>query len=476
MQLENKIGRKPGILKQWMGWANSLFGRTRGVIMGLWSREVMVDINAEKAITEGFNGNTAVYSIIMKDVNKFASIPRYLLDAKEFDKKNKGVFKLKAYSDTVKISNSLSKLLEHPNPNQGQAAFMKQVRGYYKTCGEAFIELNRGDVNGLSDQQIETKEIFEMYALPSNKVKLLPDPEDVWGIVGYKLNMGGTERFIHKKNIIHWKDVNLSWDAVTREHLRGMTALKPGEETLTANQDGERATVRMQQNDGAKGAVYGKEKVNLNAVQESQLRGAIDGKVNNADVKGSVASIFGVGELGYINFGGTSVDMQLLQAKDQSWKYLCALLDVPYLLFDPNATFANLESAKKNWLNDSIIPASKEFDDELNRVLLRAFNVEGIAIIVSDYTELPELQADMKLLTEWMNQSDEITPNERRKAKGYEERVEPEFDEPWMKTGSQPLSRILDDGGFSDLLSNIGVKPTNGKLNGQEKKPEAIKN
>lgn len=484
MQLKIERKRKPGVLKAFMGWAANFFHRGRTWITGLWSREVMVDITAERAITDGFMGNTAVYSIIMKDVNKFASIPRYLLDVEALQKaRTKHRLKLKikgykAYGEDVVIKNDLSKLLERPNPHQGQASFFKHVRGYYKTCGEAFIELNRGEVEATAeDKAVEIMPVLEMYALPSHLVKIVPDPENVWGAAGYLLRTGGVDRFIHRKNVIHWKDVNLAWDAVTREHLRGMPALKPGEETLTANQDGERATVRMTQNDGAKGAIYGKEAMELSDTQHSDLKAVIDNKVNDVGRKGSVASIFGVGELGYIDFGGTSQDMQLLQAKDQSWKYLCALLDVPYLLFDPSATYANLQEAKKNWINDSIIPASKELDDELNRILLRAFTLEGQAIIACDYTELPELQADMKMLSEWLNLSEEITPNEKREAKGYELRDEEEFDEPWMKDGHKPLSRILEeaDDGFQNLLTDIGAtKPTNGKL--PEKKVEVVKN
>lgn len=479
MILEQKVGKKPGILKQVYNWFtnSSLFRGAKTLWIGAHTKEVIIDIKADTAISEGFCGNTAVYSIVMKDANKFASIPRYLLDVKALDKavhrklkiKEKATtyYTTKAYSEEVIINNKLSKILERPNKHQGQAAFFKQVRAYYKICGEAVIELNRGEVDrNMTDQQVEVMEIIEMYVLPPNKIKLIPDPEDVWGVLGYHLQMGGLDRFIHRKNIIYWKDVNLKWDSVTREHLRGMPCLVPGEETLQANQDGERSTVRMMQNDGSKGAVYGKslEAGSMNAQQESQIRAVIDGKVNNNNVKGSVASIFGIGELGYINFGGTSVDMQLLQAKDQSWKYLCALFDVPFLLFDPEATFANLREAKKNWINDSIIPASKELDDELNRVLLRAFKLEGKAIIACDYTELPELQEDMKLLSEWLNTSDEITPNEKRIAKGYEARTEKEFDEPWI--GGKPMSMILseNDDGFGDLMRGIQEEKVNGKI------------
>jgi HK97 family phage portal protein len=448
-------------LKEISNWFTSLFVRTKNFFtFRIGNREVVPDIDATTAIEQGFNGNSAVYTIVTDDCEKFASIPRYVYNAKDFQKHLKDSGKREVQN------NELSKLLERPNSMQGQAAFFKLVRAYYKITGEAFIWLNRGDVDDMNDNAKDTSKVLEMYVLPTNHVDVVPDPDNLWGVLGYILRVGAEKVPIRKNDCIHWKTTNLMFDSFTRSHLRGMPPLKAGAKSLQGNIDSSLASVRMFQNDGAKGALFNETFNDLSPEQKSQVENVINRKVNAHDVKGAVASL--LGKWGYLNFGGTSVDMQLLEARNMSWRELCALLGVPYEFYNTETTYANKEQAQNGWVSNKIIPASKELDDELNRVLPRAFMLEGKALIACDYTELPELQEDMKMLSEWLNISDEITPNEKRIAKGFEPRPEPEYDEPWHD--GRPLSKILseDDDGFQELMTEIQAqKPTNGALNGK---------
>lgn len=459
-------------------WFNSLFSRAKYWWWNIGTREVLPDINAESAITEGYNANAAVYSIIETDAEKFASIPRYVVDPKSIAEKGKKLpMKFKAYAKGERLENDLTRLLNRPNPYQGQAAFLKTVRAYYKTCGEGFMWLNRGDVDGLTDTQIALLPVLEMYPLPSYRMKVVPDPDNMWGNIGFILQAGTGDIPFKKYEIIHWKSTNLTFDLSTREHLRGMSPLKPGAATLQQNNDATRSSIRMYQNDGAKGAMFNKTLDKMTPTQESQVRSVIDRKINNNDVKGAVAAL--QGEWGYIDLGKTSVDLDLLNGKQMSWKELCFLFRVPYELFDSSTTYANKEQAQKGWVTNSIIPASKELDDELNRVLLRAFALEGRAIIQCDYSELPEMQEDLGKLAEWLMKTWPIFPNEVREVLGYEKSTDPLMDEPWIPQSLTPLSQLQGDG-FDQMLNELGVagandyekpKPepakTNGQLNGK---------
>lgn len=474
-QSERSI-KKESTFQRTLTWFTSLFSRTRWWrVWNVGTREVLPDINAEKAVTDGYNANAAVYSIIKTDAEKFASIPRYLVDAKKMEEKRKKVplqFKSLVKADPIRsesVQQTLDKLLNRPNPYQGQAAFFKTVRSYFKDCGEGFIWLNRGEISGLTDAQIALRPVLEMYPLPSYRMKVVPDEDSLWGVSGYLLSAGGLDIPFKKGEIIHWKDTNLLFDTSTKEHLRGMTPLKPGAATLQQNNDATRSSIRMYQNDGAKGAMFNKDLSKATPTQESQIRSVIDRKINNNDVKGAVAAL--QGEWGYIDLGKTSVDLDLLGGKQMSWKELCFLFQVPYELFDSATTYANKEQAQKGWVTNSIIPASKELDDELNRVLLRAFALEGKYIIQCDYSELPELQDDMKSLTEWLKEAYWITPNERRDLMGYEKSDEPLMDEFWVPNGLTPISQFGD--GFDDMLNELGVagandyeKPKPAKTNG----------
>lgn len=471
MQTEIRI-KQSSRLAQLSSWFTSLFNRAKFWMLNIGTREVLPDINATNAILEGYNANAAVYSIVDTDAEKFASIPRYVVDAKSLEEKQKKLpLRFKAYSQGTKIDNDLTKLLNRPNPYQGQAAFMKTVRSYYKVCSEAFIWLNRGDVQGLTEDQIALLPVLEMYPLPSYRMKVIPDPENMWGNIGFILQAGSEDIPFHKGEIIHWKGTNLIFDLTSREHLRGMPALRPGAATLQQNNDATRSSIRMYQNDGAKGALYNKTMNKMTPTQESDIRDVINRKINNNDVKGAVAALNG--EWGYVDLGKTSVDLDLLEGKRLSWKELCFLFGVPYEIFETGTTYANKEQAQKGWVTNRIMPASKELDDELNRVLLRAFKLEGRAIIQCDYMALPEMQEDLAKLSEWLMKTWPIYPNEVREALGYEKSPDLLMDQPWVPQNVTPLEQLQGDG-FDAMLNELGVqgandyeKPVPAKTNGQ---------
>lgn len=466
-QQERIITQSNSILTRAAQWFSSLFSRARWTrMLNIGSREVLPDINAERAITDGYNSNAAVYTIIDIDAEKFASIPRYVVDAKSIEEKQKKVpLKFKAlingnrvYVKEDSMKPDLAKLLTRPNEYQGQAAFLKTVRSYYKACGEGFIWLNRGDTEGKTDAQIATMPVLEMYPLPSYRMKAIPDPENMWGVLGWILQAGSEDIPFKKYEIIHWKGTNLTFDLTSREHLRGMPALKPGAATLQQNNDATHSSIRMYQNDGVRAAIFNKTLDKATPTQETQIRNVIDRKLNNNDVKGAVAAL--QGEWGVIDLSKSAVDMDLLNGKKMSMMELCFLFRVPYTFFDPNTAWANSEWQQKNWVSNSIMSGSKELDDELNRVLLRAFNVEGKLLIQCDFTELPEMQEDMAKLTTWLKDAYWITPNQKLELQGYEKDPNPLMDEQWMPNNLTPISQAEGDG-FDQMLNELGVAGAN---------------
>lgn len=421
-----------------LDWLRGIVGRKVNQVWSanIGSPEVYSPIDTEKAISEGYNGNTAVYSIIQKDAQKFASIPTYLY-------KNNG-------EDAEEVKdNDLWKLISRPNEYQGQDAFRALLRTYYKLTGEAFVWLNRGDLGDLTGKDRLKRPVLEMYVLPSDHVLLIPDPSNLWGVLGYILNVNGTRVNIPKEDIIHWKQPSLSFNPSTREHLRGRSPLSSGYKTLQQNNDATAAAVRMYQNDGAKGILYSATPSDYTPEQKATLDGVINRKINNYDVKGAVARL--AGEWGYLDLGRSNTDLGLLEGKDTSMKELCFLFDVPYTLFDPNTAFANSEWQQKNWLLNSIIPGCRQFDDECNRVLLPAFGLRDSYYIASDWSDLPELQDDYSKMIKSLGEAWWMTPNEKRGWMGEEPLPLAEFDEPMIPTGLQPLSMV---GESMDSIAN----------------------
>lgn len=450
--------------------ARGIFGGGRvptGIKTNIWgvgAQEIYAPIEQDTAITKGFDANTAVYSITKKYAKKAASIERYLENKK----------------DETEIENHpLMVLLQRPNPKQSHYAFFKSVYAFYKVCGEAFIWLNRGDVTQMvtlegelvdrTRDQYLAQPIIEMHVIPSNEIVLVPDPEDPFQVAYYHLRNRPSIRF-NGADIIHWMDLNLDWDEFSRPQMRGMTPLKPGFKTLTADNSFIDSMVRMAQNDGAKGAIVNKTLGKMTPKQETQVRDVIDTKVNNKEIKNAIAAL--EGDWTYLDFGLTSVDMQTLEARDFIYKEMCFLLDVPYGFFDSHTPYAEKQLAARDWVTNSIKPDCQELDGELQRSLFPAFGLtDQTAKLCSNFDDLPEMQEDKKTQVEWLMQAP-LSPNEVREELGFEKRPEPEMDEVYMKSGQVPITdpivndpnQILDDVNAMENAgkSNAGANSANG--------------
>jgi len=432
--------------------------------------EVYATLDSRTAIDKGFADNTAVYSIVMKDADKFGSIPRYVYDAKKREEK---AHRLRAFNmehkaaltDYYTGAPALTELLNRPNPYEGSDLFLTKFRCYWKCCGESMIWLNRGDLEpyrredgSFDDMAIDRLPVLEMYVLPVDHITVVPDPTNLWGVLGYILEVG--ERVpIRKNDVIHIRMPNLKFDAASRTHLRGMSPLEPGSKTLEENNSVSKASMRQAQSTGAKGIMTNELTISQTPEQQTQVKAVFDSKVNNNDVAGSVAAL--QGKWTYHDIGKTSVEMELMAAKEMTWKELCFLFKVPYEFFDSHTPFAEKQLTLFGWLTNDMIPACKQLDAELNRVLLKAFKLDGIAIICTDASDLPEMISAMidaatKMLALWC-----ISPNDVRVFLGYEPYPDPRFDEPWTVTGRTPLSDVLDpeaQAALDNAASGFGSK------------------
>lgn len=441
------------------------FSRQRTALIGkVWTfgnTEVYPKIDSTTAIARGFNGNAAVYSIVKKDAKKFGSVARYV-EAASKEQKSKKLFR--EFKEVEALPGALTDLLNRPNPSQGQDAFFTLVRAFYKVCGESFIWLNRGDTDALIDDTLVElddaaqmkKPVLEMYVLPPNKVIVVPDPENVFAAYGYILE-SNVRIPIRKTDIIHWKDINLTFDIVSRDHLRGMSALMPGGKTLEANNSATDATVRMNQNGGARKLIANKSLAQMTPQQQSQLDKVLDEKVNNADIKGAVTAM--QGDWSGIDLGLTSVDMETLKGKVMSTQELCNLFGLPYELFDSATTFANKEMAQKSWVINEIMPDCKQLDGEMNRVLPIAFGLDKKAVICSDFDDMPELQDDKKKQIDWLMKGP-FTANEIREATGYDKSTDEGSDKVLLPSGYQLLDTLAGDMGqqaVNDAYANAGT-------------------
>lgn len=429
-----------------------IYGRPMSVVRGLFNLsagEVFENIETKNAIEKGFNANIQVYVVVKKDATKFGSIPRYVYSKEEQEEKARRhpLQETKAYVPFTEKRKggapTLTELLNRPNPYLSQDLFFTMVRAYYKVCGEAFIWLNRGDIDSyrlpsgeFDDAAINKLPVLEMYILPSHLVTIVPDDENAWGIAGYLLET--TERpAMRRDDVIHWRDINLNWDESTREHLRGMPPLAPGSKTLEESNSNSKAAMRMAQNEGSKAVIFDKSMKAMSPEQQSKMKQVIDAKVNNNDVAGSVAAV--QGEWGMLDLAMSSKDMEMIEKKKMSWHEIALLFDAPPELFVTDQKYDNMGNAMLQWVY-SMIPALKQLDGELNRTLLPAFGLDKQAFIASDVSELPEVRKQMLEEAKIMLELWPVPPNAVLNHLGFDENPDPKFNEAWIPSGRTPQS------------------------------------
>jgi phage portal protein BeeE len=450
--------------------------RTMGIAWNMFIREVWPDLDKQTAISEGYADNTALFSIVNVDAEKFASIPRYIYDAKS---KNAQGHYNKKLSDGADVK-ALAKLLEKPNPYFSQSEFDELLRIFYDCTGDGIIWLNRGDAQreyvppimldntqltegyfrNRSDEEIDRLPVIEMYVLPSGWVGVVPDPNNVFGISAYWLEVNGKKVMLRRGDVIHWKKTNPVFDPATGEHLRGINPFKVGRHTIQQNKDAVAAMDRMFKNDGAKGVLVN-ENLQWDKMDEKykqDIRDLIDRRINNAEeVKGAVATLGG--KWNYLNIAKDSVDMKLLEGEKFTMQKLCFLIGPPFELFNTETTFANKEQAQKGWVSNKIIPARINVDSKFTERLAPAFGLvdkEGTPTVViwSDFSGLPEMKRDTAALITAFQSAWYIPPNQKMIELGYDPIADPLFNEPWIPTGIMPLSDVKKSIEFNQQNDN----------------------
>jgi HK97 family phage portal protein len=400
---------------------------------------------------KSYNTHEGIYSIVSMLAQKFSSFPIYVYEVKDLQKfhqykainpKNflsgnnmERSLMLKNLSMEVVVENDLSRLLENPNPDQSLTDLLENYYGYKLIFGEGDLWLNTGGIEGGKP--------LELQVIPPPMLGVLSSTDNMFYADGYYIKQNGFPTMVvPKDDIIMWKYFNPVVDDTQFMHLRGLSPLTAAQNILDNSIYANKAGGAMYQNNGAKGALFAKSLPRtMTRDQISQLMTDVNERVNNNSQKGAVAA-FG-GEWGYHNLGMTSLDMQLLDAQRLSLQRLCNIYGVPTVLFDAeHTTYNNYESAIKQLIVNKLLPEWNSLRALLNRQLTSRFtNGKNTKLYIDfDFTELPELQKDLKDLNDSVRDAHWLTYNERRAVLRYGARPEPEMNQIFIPSGFLPIT------------------------------------
>ena len=407
-------------------------------------------------VNEGYLGNADVYSIVSFLARKSASIPWYvyqlnpgekartnLMRYKQLSKgvANRGAYeqaliaRKNAYSENIIMGTPLARLLEKPNNYQSQDQFFENLFGYRYLSGEGNVYGNDGNFGGT---------FSELNILPTQYLEIYPDPKDVYNILGYKLQVGGGVD-LPKEKVMMWKSWNPDFDVTTRTHLRGLSPLRAAYKTLRMSNNAADASATMTGNGGAKGAITPRPLGNIvpsfTIEQANDIKRAVNENLNGVDNKGKVAVLQTPWD--YMNFGLSSVDMELVNTLRMSMHQWCRVFGLPAVLFDVDtSSYNNYQNAMRDLITNTIIPMCCQLRDELNKFLVPRYGED--VFIDFDITALPEMQQDMERMVRSLRDANWLTFDEKRVAMNYQEK-EGAFEYAYINQGLIPIEQAVMD-------------------------------
>jgi HK97 family phage portal protein len=345
----------------------------------------------------GYTGNSAVYSIVTAEMDKFADIPFYVYKIRDRQKAdrynamtksgyNKNALLTKASAfDEVKDTDPAAELMRKPNTYQTEAEFRKMWLMFLKLAGLSPVYSNTGLVG--------TKPL-SIHVLPPQWVTLAPDQTLMDAVKVYFSPMGAGQNELDRMKVYlsKYQNPDVQTDG---SHLYGLSPLKAALLDLQGSNDSSKAMAKMYQNGGARGAFTPKQI--LNETQVPQLRTAINDWLNGTDNKSNVGGMSL--PLDYHDIGLTSVDMELLKGRQMTDERLATVFKFPPALLRSDNKYDNADAALRFLVTNGIYSDLVSYREMWNQWLLPMFGNSGYYVDF-DISILPEMQGDMQKLSE----------------------------------------------------------------------------
>jgi len=377
-------------------------------------------------LEKGYGLNPDVYAVISQQADKINSIPYYINKVKDEKSRNK----LKQLQNATKGNLSLPQIkrqielkersydnqdlampLKQPNPNQTWGEIFALYEVFMQSTGNFFLYLVRPE-NGVNAGQPT-----QVYVLPSHLIKIvikenadLIDQENV--IDHYMLTEGNQWVSFDTPDVIHVKLPNPFFD-FQGSHLYGMSPIRVLLKNIESSNDALSQNIKTMKNGGVFGFIHSKEGNTMTAEQATQLKE----KMKEMDKNPSrLSHIAGASfPLAFTKISLTTDELKPFDFLKYDQKIICNVLGWSDKLLnnDDGAKYDNLNIIQKSVILNHIIPRLNLLAAALNKSFIPLFKGYENAEIEWDWSELPEMQEDVKMLVEAYG-SGPFTPNELR--------------------------------------------------------------
>jgi len=260
-------------------------------------------------------------------------------------------------------------------------------------------------------------------------------------IIGYKYcdPNTGYEKVLLEDEVIFMRGFNPTNDA--NQRWRGLSRVEILCRRLTRLESNMANSVAQMQNGGTPGVLFVK-----GLPSDGKAKGVSDGMKENyarfaKNPANKGAPFIQVGEFGYIQLGLSLADLDSAKLADMDMKAICNVWHLPVQWFNAEtaSTDSNVKAMMVQVYTAGVKPYTSMVEDAFNTELVIDFGADTRSVAF-DFSDIPELAESLKDKIEAMNASVSVVPNEQRELLGYDRIDDPAMDEPWVKSGWEPLS------------------------------------
>lgn len=414
-------------------------------------------------ITQGYQRNADIYTCIDLISKKVAECSYTLFEIKQgvtkkelkqyenYQQSDSMSGKLKAMQLKEQIfeeveRNPILDLLERPNPQQNYEEWMVDLAGFFLCTGDGYMF-----GNGVSEQDIAKQLWSELYCLPSHYMKIITGGY-LKPIMGYSLISVFTEDIPFPANQVHhFKTFNPDF-TFTGASLYGQSPIKAIYRNVLKENQGDEELLKQIKNGGAMGFISPDGAgAQLTADQLGLLKVKLEEAKSGTELMDRIFP--STGPLKWTQIGLPSTDLQLVESLNLDTKKIFSAFHVPmiYSGSEEASNLSNVSSAPKQFIYNAVSPVLRKIKDSINEFVCRPYaKAQGKKYYFDfDMGSFPEMSDDMTKLSDWLEQSWEITPNEKRVAKGYDRAVDPLLDKYYAPSNIVPLEDLSLDQAYN---------------------------
>lgn len=370
------------------------------------------DTEGKSYIEKGYNINSIVYSIINQQATKSASIPfsiKRIEDEPSMRKlqqirlATKGDYTVqqtvrkllledKAFSDEV-----IPLPLIAPNITQTWTEFIALYKTFLKLTGNVYIYI-------LSPKEgPNTGKPLQIYILPSHLIQIVIKPKiDLLGIESpvksYILTEGNHFVEFMAEDVIHIKYPNPNYSE-SGEHLYGQSPLRAALRNILSSNTAIDLNIRTLKSGGAFGFVHGT-KMALTEKQAKELKERLKEMNESPELLAKIAGISA--EVGFTRMSLTSEELQPFSYLEYDENQIAKVLSWSIDDGKRSDFGGTINELRKQRITDNIQPDLELLAEAINTEFLTRFKGFEKTVIEFDYTELPEMQTDIKDLVAWL--------------------------------------------------------------------------